>query len=282
MLTDDLGWNSMYNNAEDITPTLDSMVETSLILNSFYVYKYCSPTRGSFQTGRFPYKLCGSRNNLNPPSIPEGINLGYTMIPKKLQEADPPYISYHVGKWHQGFFNLSYTPIGRGYNKSYGFLTGGENHYNQQQTEINCSPPNPYIVDLSVDNEPAFGKNGTYNGYKFTEIAIDFIEDHVKNNADNPFFLYYPLHNTHAPVQSPNETASLYNFNQTLRNTFDGMTTVVDQSVKNVTDILKKLGVWNNTLFIWTTDNGAPVHVAGSNYPFRGSKGNNFEFRWIH
>ena len=97
MLTDDLGWNSMYHNSEQITATLDSMVKSSLLLNSFYVYKYCSPTRGSFQTGRFPYKLCASRNNLNPPSIPEGINLGYTYIPQKLKKANPPYISYHVG-----------------------------------------------------------------------------------------------------------------------------------------------------------------------------------------
>ncbi len=277
MLTDDLGWNSMYHNAEQITPTLDSMVKSSLRLNSFYVYKYCSPTRGSFQTGRFPYKLCASRNNLNPPTIPEGINLGYTYISKKLQEANPPYISYHVGKWHQGFLNHSYTPIGRGYNKSYGFLTGGEDHFNQHQTEVNCKPPNPYIVDLHENDEPAFGKNGTYNGYVFTEKAINFITDHIKNNGDNPFFLYYALHNTHGPYESPDDMTALYNFNETLRNVFDGMATVVDNTVKNVTNKLKELNIWNNTLFIWTTDNGVPVNGAGSNYPLRGSKSTNFE-----
>ena len=131
MLTDDLGWNSMYNNPEDITPTLDGMVKTSLKMTSFYVYKYCAPTRGSFLTGRFPYKLAATRNNLNPPYIPEGTNLGYTMIAEKLKSAPTPYISYQVGKWHQGVLSQEYTPIGRGFNKSYGFLGGGEDHFKQ-------------------------------------------------------------------------------------------------------------------------------------------------------
>eukprot|EP01084_Bolivina_argentea_P289517 497179_1 len=274
MLTDDLGWNSAYHNTEEITPTLDGMVKSSLVLSSFYVYKYCSPTRGSFLTGRFPYKLCATRNNLNPATIPEGINLGYTYISKKLQEANPPYISYQVGKWHQGIFTSQYTPVGRGFNKSYGFLSGGEDHYNQHNF-WGC--PNAPAVDLYASDKPALGRNDTYNGYEFTEAAINFITNHVKENPINPFFIYFALHNTHGPIEAPNDIIKMYNFNQTLRNKFDAMTTVVDQSVKNVTDTLKKLNIWNNTLFIWTNDNGSPVSVGGSNYPFRGSKGNNFE-----
>ena len=126
MLTDDLGWNSMWHNSETYTPTLDNMSKNSLILDSFYVYKYCSPTRGSFLTGRFPYKLCATRNNLNPATIPEGINLGYTYITKKLLNANEAYVNYQVGKWHQGNYAPQYIPVGRGFNYSYGFLTGGE------------------------------------------------------------------------------------------------------------------------------------------------------------
>eukprot|EP01083_Nonionella_stella_P293284 997352_1 len=274
MLTDDLGWNSMFNNAEHITPTLDAMVSESLLLNSFYVYKYCAPSRASFLTGRFPYKSCATRNNLNPASIPEGIHLGYTYIAKKLQNSNPPYISYHVGKWHQGFFTSEYTPFGRGFNQSFGFLTGGEDHYNQHNFWGCNDVP---AVDLYHNDSPAFGQNGSYNAYQFTEMAVEYITKHVQNTPTNPLFLYYALHNTHAPLQAPQSTIDMYKYNQTKRNIFDAMVTVVDQSVKNVTDALKTLNIWNNTLFIWTTDNGSPVSVAGSNYPFRGSKGNNFE-----
>eukprot|EP01083_Nonionella_stella_P254636 874770_1 len=84
MLTDDLGWNSAWNNPETITPTLDAMSKTGLLLESFYTFKYCSPTRGSFLTGRYPYKLCATRQNLVPAWDLEGINLAYTMLPQKL------------------------------------------------------------------------------------------------------------------------------------------------------------------------------------------------------
>ena len=97
MLTDDLGWNSVWNNEETITPTLDAMSANGLILESFYTYKYCSPTRGSFLTGRYPFKLCATRRNFEPPWDKEGINLAYTMLPLKLAKGG--YISYHIGKW---------------------------------------------------------------------------------------------------------------------------------------------------------------------------------------
>ena len=269
-----MGWNSAFNNAEEITPTLDAMVASSLRLGSFYVYKYCSPTRGSFLSGRYPFKLCATRNNLNPATIPEGIHLGYTYISEKLKAANPPYLSYQVGKWHQGLFAADYTPVGRGFNASFGFLSGGEDHYSQHNF-WGC--PNAPATDLYQGEQPAIGKNGSYNGFAFTDAAIRFVTEHVDKHPANPFFLYFALHNTHAPVEAPADTVALYNFSQSLRNEFNAMTSIVDESVKNVTNALKELGIWENTLFIWTNDNGSPVSVAGSNYPFRGSKGNNFE-----
>ena len=296
MLTDDLGWNSAWNNNETITPTLDNLSLNSLILNSFYTYKYCAPTRASFLTGRFPYKLCATRNNLNPAYIPEGINLGYTMLPLKLSQSG--YISYHVGKWHQGLHTPEYTPHGRGFNYSYGFLSGGEDHYNQQnfwgctknasysdhddnnvngKKNIKSSVKVP-AVDLYNISKPALYENGTYNGYMFTKQAINYIQLHSKLYSSKPFFLYFALHNTHAPTEAPTEFVDLYNFNQTLRNTFNAMVSVVDDSVKNVTNALKNISnYWDNTIFLWTTDNGAWIQVAGSNKPFRGGKSYNWE-----
>jgi len=264
----------MWNNPETITTTLDSMKETSLELKSFYVYKYCAPTRGSFLSGRYPYKLCATRNNLNPAQVPEGINLGYTYITEKLATASQGYVSYQIGKWHQGYYKPDYTPVGRGFNYSYGFLSGGEDHYNQHNF-WGCN--NAPAIDLYENNAPAYGKNNHYNGYDFTNKAIEYIKNHKINYSDNPMFLYFALHNTHAPNEAPSDIIAKYNFSQKLRNTFDAMETIVDESVLNVTNALKENDMWNNTLFIWTTDNGSPVTVAGSNYPFRGSKGNNFE-----
>ena len=100
VLTDDLGWNTAWNNDDIISPTLDTMSAEGLKLTSFYVYRYCSPTRAAFLTGRSPYKLLNIRENLIPTTIPQSTDTRFTMLPKRLAEAG--YRSYQVGKWHQG------------------------------------------------------------------------------------------------------------------------------------------------------------------------------------
>ena len=71
------------------------------------------------------------------------------------------------------------------------------------------------------------------------------------------------LHNTHGPIEAPPEYEALYTYSDTKRNTFDAMVSVVDQTVKNVTDSLEANSMWQNCLFVWTTDNGSPCQVSG-------------------
>ena len=61
------------------------------------------------------------------------------------------------------------------------------------------------------------------------------------------------MHNTHAPIEAPDRFVSMYHFNDTKKNTFLGMVSVVDETVQNVTQALKETGMWSNTLFVWTT-----------------------------
>ena len=124
VLTDDLGWNTAWHNSDHKTPTLNRMVTESMELRRHYVYRYCAPTRGSFLTGRYPFRLSATRANLIPSGLLDGINTTYTYLPKKLKEAG--YVSHHIGKWHNGFYEYDMTPPGRGFDSSLGFLTGGE------------------------------------------------------------------------------------------------------------------------------------------------------------
>ena len=71
------------------------------------------------------------------------------------------------------------------------------------------------------------------------------------------------LADTHAPIESPIEYCGLYNFSRQKENLYMGQVTFVDSTVKNLTDALHAKGIWENTLFIWTTDNGSPVNSAG-------------------
>jgi arylsulfatase A-like enzyme len=86
-------------------------------------------------------------------------------------------------------------------------------------------------------------------------------------------FIYLALHNTHAPIEAPERFVAMYNYSNKRKNTFLAMVSVVDESVANVTAALKDTGMWTDTILIWTTDNGSPVNVGGSNDPLRGGKG---------
>ena len=127
ILTDDNGWAGVgYNNPALHTPTLDAMAADGLTLTSQYVYQFCAPTRGSFLTGRLPYRLASTKKNFIPWHMPDGTHLSYNMLPAKLKAAN--YTSVHIGKWHQGLYAPEFTPTGRGFDHSYGFLEGGEDH----------------------------------------------------------------------------------------------------------------------------------------------------------
>ena len=96
-LVDDLGWNTVYNNDAVISPTINGLAAKGIKLTSFYTYRYCSPTRASFLTGRLPFKLLNIRENLHAMASPDAIDVRFTMLPKRLKEAD--YWSIQIGKW---------------------------------------------------------------------------------------------------------------------------------------------------------------------------------------
>jgi arylsulfatase A-like enzyme len=97
-LVDDLGYNSFYNNADHLAPTVKKLAqEEGVVLESAYSYKYCSPTRGSFLSGRYPYKLDATRCNIIPWTILDGLDLRYTLLPQRLKAQG--YATHHIGKW---------------------------------------------------------------------------------------------------------------------------------------------------------------------------------------
>ena len=139
------------------------------------------------------------------------------------------------------------------------------------------------VIDLfEADNAKnvsgaAVGKNGTNNMYGFTSHAVDKILTH---DPAKPFFLYAAMHNTHAPFQVPSQFEAKYNHSFRPQNVWSGMVSAVDESVANITLALKTNNMWENTLFVFATDNGSPVcgwGASGSNAPLRGSKSTDFE-----
>jgi arylsulfatase A-like enzyme len=137
----------VFNGAAKI-PNLDAL-RAEGVTSDMYSYRFCSPSRASFLTGRFPWRvsstICDARVcNYLPATTPMGVHLGYSMLPARL--AEKRYLSYHVGKWHEGLYAPQFTPLYRGFNRSNGFLSGGSfNAHNAAPARCarNCDPNEP-------------------------------------------------------------------------------------------------------------------------------------------
>ena len=140
-VVDDLGWNDLgyqrgaipgQHNAIQ-SPHLDALALAGVRLHDYNVFKFCSPSRSQFLTGRYAYHI-GQQTSINLPStaFPNhtcGVPLPYQMIPAVLRKHAPTYISRAYGKWHQGYLNVSYTPVGRGFDSFFGFYDGGQSYF---------------------------------------------------------------------------------------------------------------------------------------------------------
>ena len=102
-VVDDLGHNDVpWSNATDVpAPKIKLLAESGVKLDNYYVFRFCSPSRSTFMTGRYPYHIGQQTGmNLNPtPGIACGINTAYDFLPALLKKAPLPYTSFALGKW---------------------------------------------------------------------------------------------------------------------------------------------------------------------------------------
>ena len=261
VLVDDWGFSDVgFKNPKIISPNFDDLAKTGLVLDRHYVYMYCSPSRASLLTGRWPHHA----HQWNQPQHgPIGTNINMTMLPAKLKQAG--YSTHMVGKWHLGMFDPAYLPVSRGFDTSTGFLYGAEDHFTQH---AGCAVD--YWKDLAPDT-----RNGTYDAYTYRKDLSDIIKNHDSNK---PFFLYLPLHNVHGPFQAPQEWIDLYPEGSTcdFRRTYQAMVSVADNITGHVVQLLKGNNMWDNTIMVVSADNGG-AECGGSNYPLKGAKGTMFE-----
>ena len=132
-----------------------------MVLDRMYSYKYCSPSRSSFLSGRLPIHVTqNNRNNL--VENPGGADLRMSLLPQKLAAFN--YYNAIVGKWHVGARSAENLPINRGFDSHFGFLKGGEDHINQHSSDDNL-----VFVDLWRDRAPAYGENGTFSTIMYAE-----------------------------------------------------------------------------------------------------------------
>eukprot|EP01065_Artemidia_motanka_P035480 TRINITY_DN43383_c0_g1_i1.p1 TRINITY_DN43383_c0_g1~~TRINITY_DN43383_c0_g1_i1.p1 ORF type:complete len:536 (+),score=179.18 TRINITY_DN43383_c0_g1_i1:86-1609(+) len=274
VLSDDLGYSNVgFHNPLAHTPNLDQLKKEGVELTQHYAYKYCSPSRSSFLSGRLPVHV---NEHNKPTEAPRaGVPVNMTMVSAQLKQAG--YRTHHVGKWHAGFGSRSMNlPIVRGFDSSFGYFHGAEDHYLQNvQGNVKC-PGAPY-TDLWEDHGPAVGINGTnYSMFLYRDRVLRLIAAHP---LPEPFFLFLAFANNHEPLEVPARYKASYPTPGSTKGeqdwtTYQAMITAVDESIGEVTAALKARGMWADTLLVWTSDNGGPVYGGGgaNNYPFRGGK----------
>lgn len=311
VIVDDFGWAEVGYHREIATkevqtPTIDNLVKEGIELNRHYVHMMCTPSRASFQSGRLPVHVL---TQLAGPCDKNGaIPRNITGIAAKLKKAG--YITHQVGKWDCGMATPHHTPQGRGYDTSLTYFSHGNWMWTEAEWRGSYNNrhdiPNPGIIDFWDTDRPAIHLNGTgYEEYIFRDRILDILHNH---DASKPLFLQYDSKVAHYPLQAPQMYQEKFNFiDQDNRRTYHAMVNFLDDQLLNITETMKQLGLWENTLMVLSSDNGgfvkaergpcnttnydphAPNRDSGhgtacfngeagaNNYPLRGGKYSNFE-----
>ena len=261
-LIDDLGFADCgFNGGTDIrTPNIDKLAKERAILKSFYVQPVCSPTRAALMTGR--YATHTGVYNVVRPGAPWGLPLAERILPQALKEAG--YSTAICGKWHLGEFNSAYQPTKRGFDRQYGHMFGAIDYF----THMRDGKQDWYRDDVAIQEE----------GYSTHLVAKEACRLIKNKPVDKPMFLYVPFNGIHGPHQVPENYKEPYQNLPKLRQTIAGMLSAVDEAIGQITAALVDAGLRENTLVIFSSDNGGPAPgKATMNTPLRAGKGTVYE-----
>ncbi|XP_036326636.1 arylsulfatase B-like [Rhagoletis pomonella] len=282
ILADDLGVDdvSFRGSNQFLTPNIDALAYSGVILQNLYTPDMCSPSRSALLTGKYPIHT-GMQHYVIPNYEPWGLPLNETTMAQIFKQHG--YYTSIIGKWHQGMSRKAYTPTRRGFDQHFGYLGGYVDYYAQtlDATYKNLSRGHDFRDNLAVSREYI----GTYVTDLLTEAATKVISKHDAHKQ--PLFLLLSQLAPHAgdeddPLQAPPEEVEKFAYiKDAQRRTYAAMVSKLDQSVASVIDALAQKGILNNTILIFLSDNGGPtigLHATtASNYPLRGQKSSPWE-----
>jgi arylsulfatase A-like enzyme len=281
ILTDDQGYGDVgFNGCKDIpTPHLDSIASNGVrFANGYVSYPVCSPSRAGLLTGRYQQRFGHERNPRFEPDNPRsGLPLSETTLADALGNVG--YRSGIIGKWHLGA-HPDLHPLKRGFNEFFGHLGGGHRYFPDEMTLTNASTAkseaDSYRLAILRDYTPV--KTTQYLTDEFSDEAVRFVERH----RSQPFFLYLAYNAPHSPLQAPEKYLQRFAaIKNPKRRTYAAMVSAVDDGVGRLLAKLRELGLEQNTLVVFLSDNGGPTDDnASSNAPLRGTKGSPWEGGW--
>ncbi len=210
---------------------------------------------------RYPIRY-GLQVGVVRPGAKYGLPLEERLLPVVLKENG--YRTIICGKWHLGSFDEAYWPMQRGFDSHTGHLFGALDYF----THLRDKKLDWYVNGVNRDQQG-------YSTHLITQAAVKAIEE---NQPDRPLFLYVPYNAVHGPYQVPDEYKKGYEHLKGNRLQMAGMLAALDEGVGKIVAALEKKGMRENTLFIYSSDNGGvgPNRIT-SNGPLRAGKGTVYE-----
>ena len=261
---DDLGYGDLgcYGSKKNRTPRIDQLAAGGMRFTDFYSSSpVCTPSRSSLMTGCYARRV-GMHEDFTGhwvliPRSRRGLN------PKELTVAEAlkakGYATICIGKWHLGD-QPQHLPTAHGFDEYYGIP-----YSNDMQSARRGDPPLPLVDEKTVIEAPA---NQATLTQRYTKRAVEFIE---KNKA-RPFFLYLPHTFPHLPL-----FASKNFHGKSANGRYGDSVEEIDWSTGQILDCLDRLKLSNDTVVIFTSDNGSNGRNGGSNAPLSGAKGSTME-----
>lgn len=267
IFTDDQGYQDVgiFGSPDIETPHLDKMAAEGIRLTSYYsAQAVCSASRAGILTGCYPNRI-GIHNALGPGNT-HGINATETTMAEMLKARG--YKTAIYGKWHLGH-HLKFLPTRHGFDEWFGIPYSNDMWpFHPQQGPIFNFPDLPlYENETVIDTLLEQSQLTT----QITERSVDFIN----RNKDNPFFLYVPHPQPHVPLFVSDKFKG-----KSERGLYGDVIMEIDWSVGQIMEALKKNGLEENTVVIFTSDNGPWLSYgnhAGSALPLREGKGTAWE-----
>ena len=271
IVADDLGWSDLsYMGSEYYeTPNIDKLSKSGMTFyNGYASSANCAPSRATMLSGKYhtEHGIYTVRNSdrgsrktrkIIPIETKSTLDLDFFVIPEMLKEMG--YINGHFGKWHLG--DVGFHPEQSGFDVNIGGNRhGGPGGY--------FAPyPNP-----ELENEP----KGEYLTDRIGDEVVKFIDINKENN----FFAYVPFFSVHTPIQSKPDYQKKYSKKESNefhnRADYAGMIQSLDENIGKILDKIDALNLSENTLIIFTSDNGG-IRAISNQYPLRAGKGSYYE-----
>ncbi|MEZ6052229.1 MAG: sulfatase-like hydrolase/transferase [Planctomycetaceae bacterium] len=271
ILADDLGYGdlSSYGATDLQTPNIDQLIGDGMRFDEFYANcPVCSPTRAALLSGRY-------QDMVGVPGVirthPENswgyLTPGAHLLPEALSVRG--YDSAIVGKWHLGL-EAPNRPLDRGFNHFHGFLGDMmDDYYNHRRHDINY---------MRLGNEEIDPEGHATD--LFSDWACDYLRKQAKKDR-NPFFLYLAYNAPHTPIQPPDEwLAKVLEREQGIdekRARLVALIEHMDDGIGRVLACLEENGQADNTIVVFTSDNGGYLHAGANNGPLRDGKQSVYE-----